>query len=89
MNSDTFHGTATDVGGKVQETMGDLTGDSQMRADGLSAQASGKVQKGIGSAREFARKQPLAAAALLGGAGLLVLRSMSRRSRRASSGRPY
>ncbi len=45
-------GKAKDLGGKVKEEAGDLTGNDEMKHDGQADQAEGKVQKGYGDAKE-------------------------------------
>jgi uncharacterized protein YjbJ (UPF0337 family) len=52
MNKDQVKGTAKDIGGKIQETAGEIVGSSEQQAKGLNKQAEGKVQKGVGDAKE-------------------------------------
>ena len=52
MNKDQVKGGAKDLAGKVQQQAGKLTGSKEQQAKGLQKQASGKVQKGVGDARE-------------------------------------
>jgi uncharacterized protein YjbJ (UPF0337 family) len=52
MNKDQVKGTAKDIGGKIQETAGEVVGSSEQQAKGLNKQAEGKVQKGVGDAKE-------------------------------------
>ena len=52
MNKDQVKGTAKDIGGKVQEKAGELTGNDSQQLKGLKNQAEGKVQKGVGDAKE-------------------------------------
>ena len=80
MDQNRFEGAAREAAGKVEEAVGDFTGDADTRIRGKIDQAAGKIQKNYGSAmqdvEEFAarlrqrtREQPmtaLLAAALLG-----------------------
>ena len=52
MNKDQVKGTAKDIGGKVQEKVGEVTGNDSQEIKGLKNQAEGKVQKGVGDAKE-------------------------------------
>jgi uncharacterized protein YjbJ (UPF0337 family) len=55
MNEDRIEGTAKKVGGGVQETVGNITGDEALEAKGLLNQASGLVQDGYGKVRDKVR----------------------------------
>ena len=69
-------GTARDIGGKVQDAVGGLTGDPETQAEGKLNQAAGKAQKMVGSLAEDLRDnvvdQPLTALAIVGGLGLAL-----------------
>ena len=52
MNTNHVKGTAKDIAGKVQEHVGNATGDAAEQAKGLGKQVEGKVQKGIGNAED-------------------------------------
>lgn len=52
MNKDQVKGTAKDIAGKVQETVGQVTGNKSQQAKGVGKQIEGKVQKGVGDVRE-------------------------------------
>jgi uncharacterized protein YjbJ (UPF0337 family) len=58
MDQDRIEGTARNVGGKVQEEVGRVTGDARTRAEGLANQAVGTAQdlygQGVDTAREKA-----------------------------------
>ena len=54
INSDTLSGEGKDLGGKVKETAGDVTGDSSLQGEGLVDQVTGKFQKAFGNARDGA-----------------------------------
>lgn len=52
MNKDQVKGKATDIAGKAQEKLGDITGSQEQQAKGLAKQVKGKAQKGFGDAKE-------------------------------------
>jgi uncharacterized protein YjbJ (UPF0337 family) len=54
MNEDRMAGTARNIGGKVQEGFGRVTGDAKNQADGLLNQAAGAAQDLYGQAKETA-----------------------------------
>jgi uncharacterized protein YjbJ (UPF0337 family) len=54
MNEDRIAGTARNVGGKVQEGFGRVTGDAKSQADGLVNQAAAAAQDFYGQAKETA-----------------------------------
>jgi uncharacterized protein YjbJ (UPF0337 family) len=78
-----IEGAARDFGGKVQDAVGGLTGDSETQARGKLNQASGQVQNAYGQATDQVRDlgqqlaeavqdQPLAALGIAAGVGVLV-----------------
>ncbi|HEY1930669.1 MAG TPA: CsbD family protein [Acetobacteraceae bacterium] len=82
--SDKFEGKARQMGGRVQEAVGETIGDSKTQAEGLYNQAAGRVQQAVGQAHDAAdqftgmvRAQPLVAAAVALGVGYLVGRLRS------------
>ena len=52
MNDDQIKGKAKDIGGKVQEEVGKVTGSSEQQAKGLSKQVEGKVQEKTGDLKD-------------------------------------
>ena len=54
MNEDRIAGTARNMGGKVQEGLGRVTGDAKSQADGLVNQAAGAAQDLYGHAKDTA-----------------------------------
>lgn len=52
MNKDQIKGAAKDLGGKVQEKAGELTGNDAQQLKGLKNQIEGKIQKGVGDVKE-------------------------------------
>lgn len=57
MNKDQIKGTAKDIGGKIQEKVGDVVGSSKQQVEGLENQVEGKVQKKIGDLKEAIKDQ--------------------------------
>lgn len=55
MNKDQVKGKAKEVGGKIQQKVGEAVGSSKQQAEGLSNQAEGKVQKNVGDVKEIAK----------------------------------
>lgn len=66
-----FEGAARDFGGKIQDAVGGLTGDTEIQAKGKWNQAAGKAQKTFGDAAEEVRENvagsPLTALAVVAG----------------------
>jgi uncharacterized protein YjbJ (UPF0337 family) len=58
---DRLAGTARDFGGRVQETVGNVTGDSKTQAEGLYNQAAGQAQQTAGQVSELIKTQPIVA----------------------------
>lgn len=56
MDNDRIEGAARNLGGKVEETAGDLLGDNKTKTDGLVDQVAGSAQNAYGSAKETARQ---------------------------------
>jgi uncharacterized protein YjbJ (UPF0337 family) len=54
MNQDRIAGTARNVGGKVEETIGRVTGDAATRLEGKAKQVEGAVQDFYGQAKDKA-----------------------------------
>jgi uncharacterized protein YjbJ (UPF0337 family) len=54
MNSDRMEGAARNVGGKVEEGFGRVTGDLKSQAEGKMQQAGGAAQELYGQARDSA-----------------------------------
>lgn len=52
MNEDQIKGKAKDIGGKIQEEVGKVTGSSEQQAKGLGNQAKGKVQEKYGDLKD-------------------------------------
>ena len=56
MDENRVEGTVRNVGGKVQEGFGRVTGDARTRAEGLANQGAGKAQDLYGQAADTARE---------------------------------
>ncbi len=69
--SDRFEGTAREMGGQVQETVGKVTGDAKTQADGLYNQAAGQAQQAVGEISDVIKAQPIAAMVIAVGIGYL------------------
>ena len=54
MNQDSVAGTAKNLGGKVQEGVGGLTGDTKTQVEGIVNKATGAAQDLYGQAKESA-----------------------------------
>jgi uncharacterized protein YjbJ (UPF0337 family) len=52
MNRDQVKGDAKNVAGKVQQKVGELTGNKTQKAKGMAKQIEGKVQKGVGDVEQ-------------------------------------
>src|SRR5215204_4714657 len=52
MDKDRVKGSATNVGGKVKEGAGKVTGDQKLQGEGKLDQAKGKVQKAVGGIKD-------------------------------------
>ena len=69
-------GFAKNLGGKVQDTVGGLTGDTSTQARGKANQAVGQAQDTYGQVmdevRGFASNQPLATILTAMGAGVVL-----------------
>lgn len=91
MSIATLKGDGNELGGKIKEATGTLTGDNSLKSEGVADQVTGKVQQGYGAARDavadnvapyaakakdFARARPFATAALVGVVGLAFLNTL-------------
>ena len=52
MDKDRVKGSATNLGGKVKEGAGKLTGDDKLRSEGMMDQVKGKVQNAAGGIKD-------------------------------------
>jgi uncharacterized protein YjbJ (UPF0337 family) len=52
MDENEYEGTARDIGGKVKDVVGGLTGDTKTQAEGKADQLAGKAQHAYGNATD-------------------------------------
>jgi uncharacterized protein YjbJ (UPF0337 family) len=52
---DRIEGAAKNIGGKIKEAAGKVTGDEKLQAEGKADQVSGKVQNAVGGAKDSVR----------------------------------
>ncbi|PWF41887.1 CsbD family protein [Massilia glaciei] len=55
MNEDQFKGKAKNIGGKIQEEVGDLIDSKSQEAKGIAKQVEGKAQEKVGDLKEIAK----------------------------------
>ena len=83
MDENRVEGTARNLGGKVQDAVGGLTGDQETQARGKVNQVRGNLQNTYGQAADQARdtagdiadivrSQPMTALLVAGGVGFLL-----------------
>ncbi|MFL5288695.1 MAG: CsbD family protein [Rhodopila sp.] len=59
MDTNRVEGTARDLGGRAQEAVGNLAGDTRTQAQGLYNQASGQAQQAAGQFSDLIKSQPI------------------------------
>lgn len=52
---DRMEGAAKNMGGKIKEAAGKLTGDEKLKAEGRADQVAGKVQNAVGGIKDTLR----------------------------------
>ena len=52
MDKDRSKGAAKNIGGKIKEAAGNLTGDEKLKADGKVDQVKGKAQNTLGGVKD-------------------------------------
>ena len=55
VDKDRVEGSAKNIGGKIKEGFGKLTGDSKTEAEGKMDQTEGKVQNTVGGIKDSVR----------------------------------
>ena len=70
--SEKLEGMARDMGGRVQETVGEAIGDTRTQARGVYNQAAGQAQEQVARLSEVIRDQPLTAALVALGLGYIL-----------------
>jgi len=53
---DRIEGAAKNIGGKLKEGLGNLTGDEKLKAEGKADQVEGKVQNTVGGVKDAVRE---------------------------------
>lgn len=56
MDKDRIKGSVRQAGGATKETLGKLTNDPAMEAEGKFSKVMGSIQKAFGKAKDFFRK---------------------------------
>ena len=54
-DKDRIEGAAKNIGGKIKEGIGNLTGDEKLKAEGKADQIEGKAQNAIGGIKDTLR----------------------------------
>jgi uncharacterized protein YjbJ (UPF0337 family) len=57
MDKNRVKGSATNVGGKVKEGAGKLTGDQKLKKEGVVDQVKGKVQNAVGGFKDAIKRR--------------------------------
>jgi len=52
---DRVEGAAKNMGGKIKETAGNVTGDEKLKAEGKAEQVEGKIQNAVGGIKDSLR----------------------------------
>ncbi|MGH7019811.1 MAG: CsbD family protein [Brevundimonas sp.] len=52
---DRIEGAAKNIGGKIKEAAGKVTGDEKLKAEGRADQVAGKVQNAVGGLKDTLR----------------------------------
>ncbi|MGQ2990951.1 MAG: CsbD family protein [Brevundimonas sp.] len=52
---DRIEGAAKNIGGKIKEGVGKITGDEKLKAEGRADQVEGKVQNTVGGIKDAVR----------------------------------
>lgn len=70
--NDRVEGTAREFGGRMQETVGNITGDAKTQAQGLYNQASGQAQQAATQFSDVVKAQPVVASLVALAIGYLL-----------------
>lgn len=70
--NDRVEGTAREFGGRVQETAGNVTGDSKTQAEGLYNQAAGQAQQAAAQFSDVIKAQPVVSALVAVAVGYIL-----------------
>lgn len=55
-DNDRIEGAAKNIGGKIKEGIGNVTGDEKLKAEGKADQVEGKVQNTVGGIKDAVRE---------------------------------
>jgi uncharacterized protein YjbJ (UPF0337 family) len=69
---DRVEGTAREFGGRVQEAVGNVAGDSKTQAQGVYNQAAGQAQQVAGQFSDVVKAQPIIASLAVLAIGYLL-----------------
>ena len=67
-----FQGKAREMAGRVQEKVGELSGDAKTQAAGLYNQAAGQAQQQVVRLSDLIKDQPIPAILVAAAAGYLL-----------------
>ncbi len=70
--NDRVEGTAREFGGRVQEAVGNMTGDAKTQAQGLYNQASGQAQQAAAQFSDVVKAQPIMASLVALAIGYMI-----------------
>jgi uncharacterized protein YjbJ (UPF0337 family) len=83
MSHEEIKGVVGEVAGKIQKTVGELSGDDKMQLEGAAREVAGKAKAKYGEAvddvRDLASRKPIAAIAMGVGVGFLLGALFARR----------
>ncbi|WP_158928444.1 CsbD family protein [Acidisphaera sp. S103] len=74
---DRVEGTVREFGGRVQEAVGDVTGDAKTQAQGLYNQAAGQAQQAASQLSDVVKAQPILSSLVALGVGYMIGRLTS------------
>ena len=75
--NDRVEGTVREFGGRVQEAVGDVTGDAKTQAQGLYNQAAGQAQQAASQLSDVVKAQPILSSLVALGVGYMIGRLTS------------
>ena len=67
-----FQGKAHEMAGRVQEKVGEFTGDAKTQAEGLYNQAAGQAQQQVARLGDVIKDQPIPAILVAAAVGYLL-----------------
>ncbi|MDR3532853.1 MAG: CsbD family protein [Rhodopila sp.] len=70
--NDRVEGAAREFGGRVQEAVGNVTGDAKTQAQGIYNQAAGQAQQAAGQLSDVVKAQPIVAMLVALGIGYVL-----------------